>query len=374
MRLKTYPYIQITSKDCLPSPQEGTDLVGHYAFDYIDFSGASQYALGNNFIDCIFFGCELVPGMECRMRDCLVFPKMGQSFHAFRPDTYTADSLYEGYTAGDPASFDQCFDSRVYNDFIQQGDDCDDIKIMIARLLHDHAIYDAMMDFLRRYNFKDVVGIMGGHGIKRSDEGYKKIVIISKALTESGKLMISGGGPGAMEATHLGAWMAGRTLQETDDAISLLVEAGEDDKSKWLDSALEVRRWYPQERYVSLAIPTWYYGHEPSTPLATNIAKFFTNAIREDMLLSTALGGIIFTPGSAGTMQEIFQNAAKLHYDKDSFSGPMIFLGEDFFSREIPVYPFLKDLVERKKYANLRLHLTDDIDEVIRVILSERTS
>lgn len=371
---KIYPYVQITSKNDLPEPQEGTGLVGHYAFEYIDFTEVADYALGHTFVDCIFFGCDMMPGQDCLMRDCLVFPKMGRRYHAFAPDVYTPETLYEGYVPGDPDSFNKTFDAQVAAEYFEQGEDCADIKIMLARTLHDHSMNDAMLDFLRRYRYEDVIGIMGGHGIKRSDEGYAKIVMISKALTEAGKLMISGGGPGAMEATHLGAWMAGRTREEAEDAISILAEAGEDDPVKWLDSAFEVRRWYPQKKYCSLSIPTWHYGQEPSTPLATHISKFFTNSVREDMILSIALGGVIFTPGSAGTVQEVFQNAAKLHYDEDGGVGPMIFLGTDFFSREIPVYPFLKDLVDRKKYSNIRLYLTDNPDEVIEIVRGVKNS
>jgi len=366
--MKHYPYVNINRKEDLPKPQEGTGLIGHYAFDYIDFTEAGDYALNNTFVDCIFFGCDLLPGQDCKMRDCLVFPRMGQTYHAFPTELYSPDSLYEGFVPGDYGSFSRTFDARVTAEYFEQGPDSEDIKTMLARSLHDHSIYEAMMDFLHRYRPENIVGIMGGHGIRRTDEGYAKIVMISKALTEAGKLMISGGGPGAMEATHLGAWMAGRTQAEAEDAISILAEAGEDDPAKWLDSAFEVRRWYPQERYSSLSIPTWLYGHEPSTPLATHIAKFFSNSVREDMILSIALGGIVFTPGSAGTMQEVFQNAAKIHYDTDGLVGPMVFLGSDFFSREVPVFPFLKDLADRQKYSNIRLFLTDDEEEVVKIL------
>ena len=51
----------------------------------------------------------------------------------------------------------------------------------------------------------------------------------------------------------------------------------------------------------SLAVPTWFYGHEPSNLFASHIAKYFSNSIREDTLLAVALYGIVFAPGSAGT-------------------------------------------------------------------------
>lgn len=363
-----YPYVQINDIADLPAPEPGTGLVGHYAFQYIDFTEAVDYALSHTFVDCCFFGCTMCPGQFSMLRDCLVLPRMGMTFHAFNPDLYTADTLYEGFKIGESESFGRCFDQRVYKEYKELGDMPADLRVTLARSLHDHSVFDAMQDFLRRYVPEDVIGIMGGHGIRRSDEGYRKIVKISKKLTEAGKLMISGGGPGAMEATHFGAWMAGRSDEEVEDALELLGDAPFADGYDWLEGAMRVKGRYPQTEYESLSIPTWLYGHEPSTPFATRIAKFFTNSIREDMILSIALGGIIFTPGSAGTMQEVFQNAAKLHYDSDGIVGPMVFLGKDFFTDAIPVYPFLQDLVDRGKYINLHLSITDDPDEVIATL------
>ena len=127
---------------------------------------------------------------------------------------------------------------------------------------------------------------------------------------------------------------------------------------------------FPQTKFKSLGIPTWLYGHEPSTPFATQIAKYYDNSIREDTILTIAVGGIIFTPGSAGTIQEVFQEAAQDHYKTCDVSSPMAFLGRDYFTREIPVYPFLQDMLARGKYHDLLLSISDDPDEVVREILS----
>ena len=367
--MKTYPYLQISRIEDLPQPEEGTSMIGHYAFQYIDFRDATAYALTHRFVDCCFFGCQLCPGQEQMLQDCLVLPRMGMTFHAFHSDLYSAASLYEGFVPGEGESLSRCFDARVAAEYQEQGPQADDLRVMLARTLHDHSIYDAMQDFLRRYDPQNVIGIMGGHSLKRGDDGYAAIVKISKKLTEKGKLMVSGGGPGAMEATHLGAWMAGRTDEEVEDALQLLRSVKASDPVQWLESAFEVIRRYPQTRYESLSIPTWLYAHEPSTPFATRIAKFFTNSVREDMILSVTLGGILFTPGSAGTMQEIFQCAAKVHYDTDGIVGPMVFFGRDFFERVVPVYPFLSDLKERGKYANMKLSITDDPQVVIDTLL-----
>lgn len=367
--MKSYPYVQINSIDDLPAPEEGTGLVGHYAFQYIDFNEAAEYAMNNIFVDCCFFGCDLIPAQYRLLRDCLVLPRMQQVFPAFTPELYTKDTLYEGFDSRDPESFSRSYDARVYSDYKASGVVSEDIRVTLSRSLHDHSIFDAMKDFLMRHGVRKIVGVMGGHGVARSDEGYRKIVFLSKKLTEKGMMMLSGGGPGAMEATHVGAWMAGRTKAETEEALDILVSAGEADPAEWLRSSYEVMTRYPQKKYVSLSIPTWYYGHEPSTPFATHIAKFFMNSVREDMILSIAVGGIIFTPGSAGTMQEIFQVAQKLHYDTYGRTSPMIFLGKKFYTEEIPVYPFLEDLSRRGIYKNLVLSITDDPEDIVKQLL-----
>ena len=173
-----------------------------------------------------------------------------------------------------------------------------------------------------------------------------------------------------MEATHFGAWMAGRKEEEVEDALEMISIAPTFRDEGWLRSAFEVRKKYPQSIYRSLGIPTWFYGHEPATPFATDIAKYFMNSVREDILLSAAKGGIIYSPGSAGTIQEVFQDAAQNHYQSFGYPSPMVFLGKDYYSKEIPLYPLLKDLLERGVYNSLLLSITDDADEAISYILS----
>ena len=79
-----------------------------------------------------------------------------------------------------------------------------------------HQLYN----FIVGHNYLKTVGVMGGHGLLRTDTMYRQIIFLSKQLTELGFLMVSGGGPGAMEATHLGAWMAGRSDDEVEEALS----------------------------------------------------------------------------------------------------------------------------------------------------------
>ena len=290
-------------------------------------------------------------------------------FDVSRKTLYSPTELYEGFQPGQTEAPQNYFDHQIYEHFMAKGKIPRDIKESVARTTHDHGMKIGLNDFIQAHNILRFVGVMGGHALLRTDQMYRQIVYLSKQLTERGFCMISGGGPGAMEATHLGAWMAGYADSDVEDALRILSAGPSFSDAAWLPTAFEVRSKYPQTQYESLGIPTWLYGHEPPTPFATHIAKFFENSIREDIILTLPFGGIIYTPGSAGTMQEIFQNAVQNHYLSFGFSSPMIFLGSQFWTDEMPVYPLLNGLIETGKYKNLSLTLTDDSEVVMQKLL-----
>jgi len=287
---------------------------------------------------------------------------------------YSASSLY-GKAAKDATdSITDCYDQRVYQHYLATGKHSCGEQEMLARALHDYGIDRSLKVYLSHYDRRMVVGVMGGHQLKRTDGMYREIVLLSKQLTERHSLMVTGGGPGAMEATHLGAWMAGRTTEEVDEAMEIIQSATSYKDEHWLSTAFQVMHRFPQEEFRSLGIPTWLYGHEPATPFATDIAKYFDNSIREDTILTIAFGGIIYTPGSAGTIQEVFQEAVQNHYLSFGVSSPMVFLGRRFWDEEIPVYPFIEKLMEEGKYKNLQISITDSSDDVIQEILKFRNN
>jgi predicted Rossmann-fold nucleotide-binding protein len=223
---------------------------------------------------------------------------------------------------------------------------------------------------LALYDERKVVAVMGGHALLRTDEVYRNVVLIGKHLAAKGCLMVTGGGPGAMEAAHLGVWLAGHDDATVDDALAMLFSAPSYKDFGWLSTAFALMDKLPRvSDCCSIGIPTWFYGHEPATPFATHIAKFFDNSIREDGLLAIAKGGVIYSPGSAGTMQEIFQDAAQNHYLTCGYASPMVFLGSEYWSRKFPVYPLLEELHERGCYKNLILSLTDSPSEAEDAIM-----
>ena len=363
-------YTEIDNCEALRKALEAGGTLRHYAFQGMDFHPCMEAARQCRFSDCLFLGGFGVNELKDRMDEtCSVFPRFhGLPFRAFRSGLYNAKSLYEGYRLGDPDSYKDCFDSKVYEHYLAAGKQTGDIKETLARILHDHSMNDGLDDFLRSFEERSIVGIMGGHGLSRCDESYRKVVMVSKKLTEGGSLMVSGGGPGAMEATHLGAWMAGRPDTEVEEALEMLAVAPSYKDRLWLETAFRVMERFPSPKYVSLGVPTWLYGHEPATPFATHIAKYFDNSTREDSILTISKGGVIYSPGSAGTMQEIFQDAVQNHYLSFGYASPMVFLGKEFWTEEMPVYRLMQYLIEKGKYNNLLLSITDSVDEIVSTI------
>ena len=337
------------------------------AFQGVNFMEFEELSLKHFYRECLFLSCRLPMGLKRQSKDCLFLPNMGEEF-GFPNHLYSPEELYEGFNPDQPSSYEKCYDGRVYRHFLKKGKYATDVKETLARTLHDHSISDCLQDYLSRFDEHKLIGVMGGHGLSRLDQAYSQVVRFSKRLAEAGFLMISGGGPGAMEATHLGAWMAGRSEEELQEALSIMSVAPHFTDKLWLSSAFEVRKRFPNLGYESLGVPTWLYGHEPSTPIATHIAKYFKNSIREDGILSISKGGIIYTPGSAGTLQEIFQEAVQNHYLTFGYASPMIFMGKQFWTEDVPVWPLIMDLVEKGRYKNLILCLTDDAGEAQRVL------
>lgn len=349
---------------------KGNNKISLCAFQSIDFNKVLTEWYFVEFTDCLFIGCKLPSYMLTRLDNSnTILSAMNVPYQTFRSCLYNAASLYDAYNPDDDASIGMCYDSKVYQRFLATGKRANDINETLARTLHDHSMSDAMHDFLSNYREEDIVAVMGGHALLRNDKHYRDIVYIAKALTERGKIIVTGGGPGAMEAAHVGAWMAGRDNSDVEQALTTLQASTSFDSPLWLKSAFEVMGRYPQEKYVSLGIPTWLYGHEPATPFATLIAKYFDNALREDHLLTIAKGGVIYTPGSAGTMQEIFQDAAQNHYISFGYASPMAFLGTDYWTQQLPAYSLLQNMVETGRYKNLLLSLSDNIDDIINTIM-----
>eukprot|EP00727_Mastigamoeba_balamuthi_P012864 m51a1_g820 hypothetical protein (673) ;mRNA; r:699604-701622 len=202
----------------------------------------------------------------------------------------------------------------------------------IAAYLHDGCLLDALM---RHVEGHTVVGIMGGHAMKRADASYAQVTWLCWELAKRGFMVASGGGPGAMEAANLGAFLVNHDRGDVCDALRMLAAAGNNGhefeyQNTETAEAVLAKYGRPGDGALSVGVPTWVYGHEPFNRFCGRCAKFISNAVREDILIAICNGGIVFSPGAGGTRTEIYQFGVPNSYAKEtpeSYSKPAIFLG-----------------------------------------------
>lgn len=343
----------------------------HAVFQGVDLTPFADLLAKADLRDVVLLGCVIPESLQQKLFDAsaILFPNIPNTpFAKYRGLLYTPEELQDSYQPGDHDSYQETLDGRIYEHFKRSGPNPDDAVEALTRRLHDMAITDAMQEFIVG---KRIVAIMGGHSMLRSDPMYGQVALIGRELTQKGYLVTTGGGPGAMEAAHLGAWFATRCENDLMDAVEMLSAAPlYDPIGPWLDAAFAVVDKYPVEdrdACQSLGIPTWLYGHEPPARFALTIAKYFANSVREEGLLAIATGGVIFTPGSAGTIQEIFQDACQNHYNSFGIVSPMVFMGTQYWTETKPVYPLLKHLAADKPYGKL-LEIHDDRSDIVAAI------
>jgi len=235
---------------------------------------------------------------------------------------------------------------------------------MLAQAVHDHAVDRALTEWIRD---RRLVGVMGGHALRRGEPAYAEAARFGHAV--GGRLVVTtGGGPGAMEAANLGAHLAGQPDAALDEALVMLgrVPTFSPSVDAWIGVAREVRLAWPGGS-ESLGIPTWHYGHEPANLFATAIAKYFRNALREAILLQICSAGIVFLPGAAGTVQEIFQDACENYYADESSVAPMVLVGVEYWTETVPTWPLLTALA-RGRAMEPHLHLVDSSEEAANLL------
>ncbi len=362
------------------------------AVQSLDLRSQEQRIAEATFADAIFLACELseLAAGHIVMTGGVVIPDLsGFDFTVHRSSLYTVGELFDGFDPSDPDGYSKSYDQRVHRQYLEQGTSPRAFNTSLARRLHDHSITEALDDALVDANapgddegaisLRKVVAIMGGHSMERSEPMYGSVARISRELTRRNFLMISGGGPGAMEATHLGAFLASRPDDDLEQALAVLrprpsgaLPGKEYADRDWLHRAWAVLEQFPiptgaESQCMSIGVPTWLYGHEPPTVFASHIAKYFANSVREDGLLALASHGVVFAPGSAGTTQEIFQDAAQNHYGTQGLYSPMILFGSEFWTTTRPVWPLLSHMASGHRYGEL-LTLTDSETEVVERI------
>jgi predicted Rossmann-fold nucleotide-binding protein len=315
-----------------------------------------------------FLGCDMSEEIELilRKKGAVIYPKIvGLPYNPYRRDLYTWQELMEGYDVEN----DNSTDLQIYTHFNGFRYSAD-INEALSQRIHDHAIDDALREVIgfdeSGMTSRKCVGVMGGHGILRTDPVFTEVAVTAKKLAEAGYFILSGGGPGVMEASNMGAYFGGKSNEDLMKAIEILKESPGFKDAGYITQAKKVIEMYP-DGTENMAIPTWFYGHEPSNLFAQHVAKYFSNSIREDVLLATSLYGIIYAPGSAGTVQEIFADVAQNHYETYGYTSPMVFLGKKFWSEDNMIYQMLDKFSEGKKYHEM-ISIFDEPDEVVEFV------
>ncbi|MBG0560462.1 LOG family protein [Actinoplanes aureus] len=339
---------------------------------------------GTDVSDTLFVGCRLAgPEVEIdliRRGAHLVPPFRTRPYPTHPALLYTPDDLADGFADG---GFAGMYDTVVYDHFVAHGGAVPDIREALAQRLHDAGVDNALGKALAAWagvhGHEGPVGIMGGHAEPRGSAAYRMVAALTRQLAAAGRLIVTGGGPGVMEAANLGAYFASRTEGELSDAIDQLSVAPRfQDHDPYTAAALAVRAAYPlpetdlagRLKHGGLALPTWLYGHEPANLFAGQIGKYFSNAVREDSILRLSRGGIVFAPGWAGTVQEIFQAATKTFYRTDGPSGAFVFLGVEHWSA-LPVVDLLGPLLTRSPHGDQSdlIVVTDSLEDAVSALL-----
>ncbi|MDI9888308.1 LOG family protein [Streptomyces sp. HNM0645] len=333
-------------------------LAGHRV-QSVDLSGRTFALLSCDTTAAAFLGCAMEPDATAKVRadGALVFPPLPDlPFDPYRGLLYTPDELFDGLADG---GYEVTPDALAY-DWFQLTKADRDIYASMLRALHDDAVSDALDELL---DGVPVVGVMGWHAMSRGTDEYAGAARLGRALTRAGLTVATGGGPGAMEAANLGAYAAPHPDEMLDESLELLAKAPSftPSVSDWAAVALEVRSRWPQGG-DSVGIPTWFYGHEPPNPFAGHIAKYFANATREDGLLARCTAGVVFLPGAAGTLQEIFDNATPNYYESRGEPTPMVLVDRAHWTERLPAWPLLRSLAEGRAMET-RIALVDSVEE-----------
>jgi hypothetical protein len=172
------------------------------------------------------------------------------------------------------------------------------------------------------------VSIFGSARIKPEDETYIQTVEIAKKLSENGFNIITGGGPGIMEAGNRGA---------------------QEGKGKSVGVNIKL----PMEQQANAF-----------TDLKLELNYFF---VRKVMFIKYAQA-YVGMPGGFGTLDEIFE-AITLIQTKRIKPFPVILVGTDYWSG---LLDWIKDTLLKGKLISAEdidlVRITDDPDEVVKII------
>lgn len=173
------------------------------------------------------------------------------------------------------------------------------------------------------------VSFFGSARFKENNEHYKEAQEIARRVCSLGFTVVTGGGPGIMEAGNRGA------KEACGSSIGFNIEL-------------------PFEQNIN-----------PYVTHGLNFYYFFSRKV----ILAFSAEAYIFFPGGFGTLDEFFEIVTLIQTKKIE-KVPVILVGKDYWD---PLNEFIqKSIYDEHKAidkADMKLYtITDDIDEVIRII------
>jgi len=107
-------------------------------------------------------------------------------------------------------------------------------------------------------------------------------------------------------------------------------------------------------------VPTWVYPDEPVNLFSSQIAKYFSNSMREEGLIAIGSHGVVIASDTPGTVREVFQAAEQNSYWVGDRRSPMVVLAPHGSSS----FELLITCARRDGYADLVRSFEDPVDVV----------
>ena len=186
-------------------------------------------------------------------------------------------------------------------------------------------------DFIKKC--KNAVSVFGSARSGLGDEVYDEAEKLSFMLSKEGFAIVTGGGPGVMEAANKGAYNAG---------------------GRSIGFTIKLPKEQNTNKYVKEEVPFYY---------------FFSRKV----MLSFSSKIYIFFPGGFGTMDEFFEILTLLQTGKME-NIIIILVGKEYWS---PLLKYINDVLYEKGGAIHKedmdlYHLVDSADEAFKLIESKK--
>lgn len=194
-------------------------------------------------------------------------------------------------------------------------------------------IFRIMAEFVDSFQIMSQIGpavtIFGSARTKSNDKYYRAAVEIAKGLAKHNLAVVTGGGPGIMEAANRGATQAG------GKSVGLNIELPEEQEGN---------------RFANVPIHFHY---------------FFA---RKVSFVKYSLG-FVYMPGGFGTLDEFFEVMTLVQTERIP-QFPLILFGRNHW--EGLVQWMKRELLQRNKFIHREdlelFKVTDDVEEVIQII------